>query len=43
MGGKSHFLAFERTQQPSETWSTEQVIKFAQKEGFEDYIKILKT
>jgi hypothetical protein len=36
-------MAWERTSKPSETWSTEEVIKFAQSEGFEDYINVFKS
>ena len=43
MGGRNHFMAWERTSKPSETWSTEEVIKFAQSEGFEDYINVFKS
>lgn len=42
LGGKNHFMAWERVTRPSETWSTEDVIKFAQSEGFEDYINVFR-
>lgn len=43
MGGKSHYMAWERISRPSETWDTEEVITFAQKEGFDDYINVFKS
>lgn len=42
-GGRAHFMAYERTQELSSHWSTEDVIKFAQSEGFEDFIKIFQS
>ena len=36
-------MVYERTQKLSEDWSTEQVLKFAQKEGFDDFFKIFKS
>jgi hypothetical protein len=42
-GGRLHFIAYERVQELSINWSTEDVVKFAQNEGFEDFIKIFKT
>jgi len=35
-------MAWERVTRPSETWNTEEVIKFAQSEGFEDYINVFR-
>lgn len=43
MGGRAHFVAYERTQELSSQWSTEEVIRFAQREGFEDFIKIFQS
>lgn len=43
IGGKLHFLAYERTEDLSINWNTEDVVRFAQKEGLEDYIKIFKA
>jgi len=43
LGGKGHFIAYERVEELAENWTTDEVIKFAQKEGFEDYIKIFKS
>lgn len=34
IGGKAHFIAYERVQELAELWTNEDVIKFAQKEGF---------
>lgn len=42
-GGRSHFVAYERTEELSSQWSTEEVVKFAQREGFEDFIKIFQS
>jgi hypothetical protein len=42
-GGKMHFVAYERIQELSSHWTTEDVIKFAQSEGFEDFIKIFQS
>lgn len=43
IGGRGHFIAYEKTQDLTEHWSTEDVIKFAQKEGLDDFIKIFKV
>jgi hypothetical protein len=43
LGGKNHFVAYEKVKELAESWTTEDVIKFAQKEGFEDFIKIFKA
>lgn len=43
MAGKGHYLAFERLEPLTINWDNKDVIKFAQKEGFEDYIKVLKV
>jgi asparagine synthetase B (glutamine-hydrolysing) len=42
-GGRAHFVAYERTQELSSLWSTEEVVKFAQREGLEDFIKIFQS
>ena len=43
LAGKGHYVAYERVEPLSVNWKTEDVIKFAQREGFEDYIKIFKA
>lgn len=43
LGGRLHFFAFERERELSSNWSTEEVCRFAQKEGLEDYIKIFRA
>ena len=43
LAGKGHYIAYERVEPLSINWKTEDVIKFAQREGFEDYIKIFKA
>ncbi len=42
-GGRAHFMAYERTQELSSHWTTEDVIKFAHREGFQDFIKIFQS
>lgn len=42
-GGRLHFIAYERVQELSIHWGTEDVVKFALNEGFEDFVKIFKT
>lgn len=43
MGGRLHFMAYERTEELSANWTTNDVVKFAQREGLEDYIQIFKA
>lgn len=43
LSGRNHFVAYERVKELSENWTTEDIVKFAQQEGFEDYIKIFKA
>jgi hypothetical protein len=38
-----HFVAYERASELSTHWTTEDVVKFALAEGFEDFIKIFKS
>lgn len=42
-GGKMHFFAYERVQELSNQWTTEDVVRFAHAEGFEDFVKIFKA
>lgn len=42
-GGKMHFVVYERVQELSAQWTTEDVVKFAIAEGFEDFIQIFKA
>ena len=43
IGGKLHFMAYERTEELSSNWTTNDVVKFAQREGLDDYIQIFKA
>ena len=36
-------MAYERTEQLSSNWTTNDVLKFAQREGLQDYIQIFKA
>lgn len=35
-------MAYERTQEVSSLWGTDEVVRFAQREGFEDFVKIFQ-
>ena len=41
--GRNHVIVAERKEETAENWTTEDVIKFAHREGLQDYINVFKS
>lgn len=43
INGANHFFAVEKGRKLTEEWDTKDLVEWANKEGYEDYIKIFKS
>lgn len=41
--GYKHYFAYERKQKLTKNWTNGEVLKWAEKEGFDNYLKILQA